>query len=72
LYVATTLPDMIYVWRGDVSLIDALSRGRLEMLGEAWAMRAFPRWLARSKYASVKPVRRTGGQARSITRRASA
>jgi DNA-binding HxlR family transcriptional regulator len=56
-YVTTTLRDLIYVWRGDIPLARALTQGRLELLGEAWAVRAFPRWLARSKYANVKSTR---------------
>lgn len=59
LYVTTTLRDLIYVWRGDVPLARALNQGRLELLGEPWAVRAFPCWLARSKYAGVKAVRRS-------------
>jgi DNA-binding HxlR family transcriptional regulator len=58
LYVTTTLCDLIYVWRGDVPLTRALNQGQLELLGEAWAVRAFPHWLARSKYANVKSTRR--------------
>lgn len=72
LYVTTTLRDLIYVWRGDVPLTRALNEGRLELLGEAWAVRAFPHWLARSKYANVKPARRSATQSRSTTARASA
>jgi len=72
LYIATTLRDMIYVWRGDVPLARGLNHGLLEVLGEAWAVRAFPRWLARSKYAKVRSVRRSGSQTHSTTPRASA
>jgi DNA-binding HxlR family transcriptional regulator len=53
-HITTTLRDMIYVWRGDVPLARAQSEGRLEVLGEAWARRAFPSWLAKSSYAHVK------------------
>lgn len=69
-YVTTTLPDLIYVWRGDVPLTRALHQGRLELLGEAWAVRAFPHWLARSKYANVKSARRNTTPARSTMARA--
>jgi DNA-binding HxlR family transcriptional regulator len=71
-YVTTTLRDLIYVWRGDVTLMRALSQGRLELLGEAWAVRAFPHWLARSKYANVKSARRNNNQSPSTMARASA
>jgi DNA-binding HxlR family transcriptional regulator len=60
LYLSTTLPDMIYIWRGDLSLADALDEGRFEALGEAWARRALPHWLARSKFVHVKPVAKAG------------
>ena len=68
----TTLRDLIYVWRGDLSLARALNQGRLELLGETWAVRALPRWLARSKYADVRPARREAGRTRSTTTGASA
>jgi hypothetical protein len=42
LYVTTTLPDMIYIWRGDLLIARAQSEGRFEVLGEARARRAFP------------------------------
>ena len=61
LYVTTTLPDMIYVWRGDLPLARALDEGRLEAIGDGWARRAFPRWLARSSYAHVKSQREDAG-----------
>jgi DNA-binding HxlR family transcriptional regulator len=57
LYLTTTLPDMIYVWRGDVPLTRAQNEGRLEVTGDGWARRALPRWLARSSYADVKSRR---------------
>jgi DNA-binding HxlR family transcriptional regulator len=58
LYLSTTLRDMIQIWRGDLALARALDEGRFEVLGEAWARRALPHWLARSIYAHVKPERR--------------
>src|SRR5215510_8776119 len=58
LYLTTTLPDMIYIWRGDLSLALARNEGRIEVIGDVWAMRAFPRWLAKSSYADVKSERR--------------
>jgi DNA-binding HxlR family transcriptional regulator len=57
LYVTTTLPDMIYIWRGDLSLARAQNEGRFEAIGDGWALRAFPRWLAKSLYAHVKSER---------------
>jgi len=64
LYLTTTLPVMIYIWRGDVSLARAENEGRLEITGDAWARRAFPRWLARSSYASIKSRRQAIGSKR--------
>ncbi len=45
LYLATTLPDAIYIIRGDLSLPTAIDTGRLELLGKGWATRAFAKWL---------------------------
>ena len=56
-YLTTSLRDMIYIWRGDLPLARALNEGRLEVLGETWATRALPIWLAQSIYADVKSVR---------------
>ena len=50
LYLATTLSDMIYVYRGDLSLAAARTQGRLEVHGAAWARRALSRWLARARW----------------------
>jgi DNA-binding HxlR family transcriptional regulator len=57
LYLVTTLPDMIYVYRGDLSLARARTEGRLEVHGAAWARRALSRWLAASPLALVKSQR---------------
>lgn len=47
LYLTTTLPDMIYIYRGDLSISRAIADGRLEAHGPAWARRALTRWIAR-------------------------
>lgn len=57
LYLLTTLPDMIYIYRGDLPLARALDQGRLEAHGAAWARRALARWLALSPLAQVKSQR---------------
>jgi DNA-binding HxlR family transcriptional regulator len=57
LYLATTLPDMIYVYRGDLTLANACAQGRLDVHGAGWARRALPRWLAPSRLAQVKSQR---------------
>jgi DNA-binding HxlR family transcriptional regulator len=59
LYLATTLADMIYLYRGDLSLTGALAQGRLEVHGATWARRALSRWLAPSPLAQVKSQRVT-------------
>ena len=57
LYVAATLIDMIYVWRGDLPLASALTSGRLEVHGAVGLCRAFPRWLGLASIAHVKSLR---------------
>ncbi len=58
LYLACTLPDMIYVVRGDLTLIRALSSGRLEAIGTARARKALGRWLNLSPLAKIKSQHR--------------
>jgi DNA-binding HxlR family transcriptional regulator len=57
LYLLTTLPDMIYIYRGDLALSRALEQRRLKVHGLGWARRALPRWLAKSSLAHVKSQR---------------
>lgn len=45
LYLVTTLPDMIYIVRGDLKLPAALESDRLEALGTARIRAALSRWL---------------------------
>jgi hypothetical protein len=45
LYLACSLPDMIYIVRGDLPLGRALSSGRLEAHGSARARKALRGWL---------------------------
>jgi hypothetical protein len=59
LYLASTLPDMIYLYRGDLSLAAARTQGRLEVHGAAWARRALAHWLVPSPLAQVKSQRVT-------------
>ncbi|MGD1877136.1 MAG: winged helix-turn-helix transcriptional regulator [Kiloniellaceae bacterium] len=59
LYLAATLPDMIYIVRGDLPLNRALSSGRLEAIGSARARRALKAWLNLSPLTKVKPQRTT-------------
>ncbi len=57
LYLASSLKDMIYIYRGDLPLTRALQLERLKAHGVAWARRALPRWLPGSRFAHVKSQR---------------
>jgi hypothetical protein len=57
LYLSASLPDMIYVYRGDLPLARAIGQGRLEAHGAAWARKALPRWLAPGPLARVASQR---------------
>ena len=57
LYLVTTVPDMIFIYRGDITLARAIEEKRLETHGAAWARRALPRWMAPTALAKVKPAR---------------
>ena len=57
LFLEATLRDMIYVWRGDLTLARALDTGRLCAHGTAKAQRALPRWLGISPLAHVQTPR---------------
>jgi len=57
LYLAVTLRDMILIWRGDLSVAGAIDSGRLEVLGQASARRALPKWLATATLAHIKSQR---------------
>jgi DNA-binding HxlR family transcriptional regulator len=54
LYLEGTLPDMILVYRGDLSLAQALGHGRLKAHGMVWARRLLSRWFRPSALAHVK------------------
>jgi hypothetical protein len=57
LYLVTTLPDMIYIYRGDLPLARAIEQQRFEAHGAAWAQRALSRWLVPGPLARVKSQR---------------
>jgi DNA-binding HxlR family transcriptional regulator len=57
LYLSASLPDMIYIYRGDLPLARAIGQGRLEVHGAAWARKALPRWLAPGPLARVASQR---------------
>lgn len=60
LFLEATLPDLIYVWRGDLPLARALDTGRLRAHGTVRAQRALSRWLAISPLAHVQSARPDG------------
>lgn len=57
LFLEATLPDLIYVWRGDLPLARALDTGRLRVHGTVKAQRALSQWLAISPIAHVPSAR---------------
>lgn len=57
LYLACTLPDIIYIVRGDLPLRRARESGRLEVLGSARATRALARWLNLGPLAAIESRR---------------
>lgn len=57
LYLAATLPDLIYVVRGDLPLVRALDTGQLEAIGSASARKALRRWLNLGPLTRVKSQR---------------
>lgn len=57
LFLEATLPDMIYIWRGDLPLSQALDTDRLRAHGTSRAQRALSRWLGISPLAHVRSTR---------------
>lgn len=57
LYLAATVPDMIHIWRGDVSVRRALDDGMLETHGAPRVVKALESWLNLSPLAAVAPAR---------------
>ena len=60
LYVEVSLPDIIYIWRGDLSLTRAQGEGRLKVHGLARARQAFRAWLNPGEWAKVRSRRAVG------------
>lgn len=63
LYLAATLPDLIYLVRGDLALSRALDSGRLQAHGGRPARRALRAWLNLGPLAKVASQRADGGVA---------
>jgi DNA-binding HxlR family transcriptional regulator len=57
LYLSVTLRDMIYLYRGDLKLEQALKSGRLDAEGSPVALRALPLWLTPSPIAEISSMR---------------
>jgi DNA-binding HxlR family transcriptional regulator len=57
LYLTTTVPDMIHIVRGDVSLTRALDEGRLEVIGPRSLRARLRKWLNLSPLARVRSQR---------------
>lgn len=57
LYLTATLPDMIYVLRGDLPLAHALDTGRLEAHGTTTVTRRLKMWLNLSPLAAIPSAR---------------
>lgn len=57
IYVATTLRDMIYVWRGDLELAAAMRDERIDVHANQRLRRAFRKWFGVSSLAHVKSRR---------------
>ena len=56
LFVESSLRDMIYIWRGDLKLAQALDEGRVELDGPRSLQRAFRSWCGLSSLAGVEPA----------------
>jgi DNA-binding HxlR family transcriptional regulator/putative sterol carrier protein len=59
LYVEASLPDMIYIWRGDLSVTRAEAEDRLKVHGVSFAQRAFHAWLNLGEWTQVRSQRTT-------------
>lgn len=57
LFLACSLPDAIYLVRGDLTPQAAIDQHRMEVIGDAWACNAFTRWLNLGPLAQVASQR---------------
>lgn len=57
LYLTCTLPDMIYIVRGDLPLPQAIDNDRLEALGPAWTRKSLAAWLNLSPLTKIRSMR---------------
>lgn len=54
LYIRCSVPDMIYLWRGDLNIRSALKSGRLTAHGQAYARKVLHKWLGLSSLAHIQ------------------
>jgi DNA-binding HxlR family transcriptional regulator len=59
LYLSVSVPDMIHVWRGDVSVDRAVERELLKPHGPKRLVRRLRKWLNPSPLTEVRPARET-------------
>jgi len=57
LYLWASLPDMVRIWRGDLSYTGALNGGQLDVQGASALRRKVRQWLGISSLAHVKSAR---------------
>lgn len=57
LYLTSTLADLIYLWRGDISVSRATDTGKLLVHGDATARQAFSHWFGICPLAHVESRR---------------
>jgi DNA-binding HxlR family transcriptional regulator len=57
LYLEATLPDMIYLWRGDLALTTAQASGRLKVHGVARVRKALRAWLNLGDWTQIRSQR---------------
>ena len=55
-HVCATLPDLIRVWRGDISLGRAITDGRLDVHGTTKLRKEFRKWIGIPELAKVRPA----------------
>lgn len=56
IHVTAALPDLIYAWRGDLSLAGAIDGGHIEVAATTRLRRAFVKWFAIASIADVGPA----------------
>lgn len=59
LYLSASLPDMIYIWRGDLSPEAAIDQDRLDVVGDSRTRRRLRTWLNLSPLTKFKSQRAT-------------